>query len=199
MKIVKPAVALAMILGGASVAANTVTFNELANDGYGVAYPSLSIGGFDFSNDCVSLVECFTVWGRDNPFQADAGAAALAVTYGDSRTVIRKVGGLPFDLHSIDFTDAINNGFPLPITFTFISFDGSSSQQTVTLNGAVGLQTLIFDKSRLLSVSWVAGGFGATQFDNVTTDVAAVPEPETYALMLAGLAGIGVVARRRRF
>jgi hypothetical protein len=28
--------------------------------------------------------------------------------------------------------------------------------------------------------------------------VAAIPEPETYALMLAGLAGIGVVARRRR-
>ena len=28
--------------------------------------------------------------------------------------------------------------------------------------------------------------------------VAAVPEPETYALMLLGLAGIGVVARRRR-
>ena len=28
--------------------------------------------------------------------------------------------------------------------------------------------------------------------------VAAVPEPETYALMLLGLAGMGAVARRRR-
>ncbi|HWI12423.1 MAG TPA: PEP-CTERM sorting domain-containing protein [Burkholderiaceae bacterium] len=28
--------------------------------------------------------------------------------------------------------------------------------------------------------------------------IAAVPEPQTYALLLAGLAGIGFVARRRR-
>ena len=28
--------------------------------------------------------------------------------------------------------------------------------------------------------------------------VAAIPEPETYALMIAGLAAIGFIARRRR-
>jgi hypothetical protein len=34
------------------------------------------------------------------------------------------------------------------------------------------------------------------EVDNVS--VAAVPEPETYALMLAGLGALGFVARRRR-
>ena len=34
--------------------------------------------------------------------------------------------------------------------------------------------------------------------DNVSINVAAVPEPGTYALMLAGLAGVGFVARARR-
>ena len=52
------------------------------------------------------------------------------------------------------------------------------------------------------------GNNGGTQgFDNVTfgsavalesPSVAAVPEPETYALMLAGLAVVGVAARRRK-
>lgn len=39
--------------------------------------------------------------------------------------------------------------------------------------------------------------FGA-QFTNYAFNVAAIPEPETYALMLAGLAAVGAVARRRK-
>ena len=45
------------------------------------------------------------------------------------------------------------------------------------------------------------GAAGHTAFDNVAFDnvaVTPVPEPTTYALMMLGLAGIGMVARRRR-
>lgn len=34
--------------------------------------------------------------------------------------------------------------------------------------------------------------------DNVVVNAAPVPEPETYAMMLAGLAGLGLAARRKR-
>jgi len=48
----------------------------------------------------------------------------------------------------------------------------------------------------LVNPSVPAGIGNYPEVDNVS--VVAVPEPETYALMLAGLGALGLVARRRR-
>ncbi|MBX3634332.1 MAG: PEP-CTERM sorting domain-containing protein [Rubrivivax sp.] len=43
------------------------------------------------------------------------------------------------------------------------------------------------------------GALSATRAQTATGDqIQVVPEPETYALMLLGLAGMGAVVRRRR-
>lgn len=54
---------------------------------------------------------------------------------------------------------------------------------TLTFNGTA--QSMVFSSND-----------GNIAFDNIR--ITAVPEPETYALLLAGLAAIGFVARRRR-
>lgn len=49
----------------------------------------------------------------------------------------------------------------------------------------------------LESITFRAGGI-AFELAEALTPITAVPEPQTYAFMLTGLAGLGLVARRRR-
>jgi hypothetical protein len=63
------------------------------------------------------------------------------------------------------------------------SFDGST-------NYYFGFTGITFDEIRV-----TVGGDGMMLIDNVQLGV--VPEPATYALMLAGIAGLGLFARRR--
>lgn len=92
--------------------------------------------------------------------------------------------------------------------FNFSSIVNTASAGAVNGNAA-GLQSGI---GGTIATNWTAGSTlwvrwtdvdntGADHglaIDNVTLSVTAVPEPGTYAMLLAGLAAIGFVARRRR-
>ncbi|TDP73962.1 PEP-CTERM sorting domain-containing protein [Roseateles toxinivorans] len=93
------------------------------------------------------------------------------------------------------------------------NFDWSSPVHTTSLaavngNGAGlvtgrgGDVTANWAAGETLWVRWIerndTGNDHALAIDNVSISVTAVPEPESYALMLAGLAGLALVARRRK-
>jgi hypothetical protein len=75
------------------------------------------------------------------------------------------------------------------VTFTRCTF---TSVLGLNVDGGISLQLVS-------STGGALGSLATTTFDNVSIEVMRpVPEPGTYALMLAGLAGVGFLARRRR-
>ena len=86
---------------------------------------------------------------------------------------------LPYSWYSSGPRDYLAFGTPTPVLFNF---------------GNLGLVTIAVDSIGVLSSS------GSTVNGNVyaTVSVTPVPEPASYALMLAGFGAMGFIARRRR-
>lgn len=93
-----------------------------------------------------------------------------------------------------------DGGFSLPlqsVTFSFAGLNGLTDLDP----SATGFRYahLAAGTYQLLASGSLSGpGFGNVAVLSTSLNVSAVPEPATYALMLAGVAGIGFAARRRR-
>ncbi|WP_394808702.1 FxDxF family PEP-CTERM protein [Nitrosomonas sp.] len=107
---------------------------------------------------------------------------------------------------SSSFSSAAFNGFVISdVSSTLSPF---SSFSLVSNTGVMGTPTLSFDSDHLY-VNWEGLSFTSGNLvfsvnsiadkDNVVTDtISAVPEPETYAMLLVGLGLVGYAARRKR-
>jgi len=129
------------------------------------------------------------------------GTRSLFADGGNASTVMSLTGGGAFDVFGFD---GASYWFGASGTLNVIgnylaggsissSFAVGSQWQTFALTGYTGLVSLTFQDSQSGSFL-VAPGFGV---DNIQL-VAAIPEPETYAMLLAGLGLLGFAARRRK-
>lgn len=173
---------------GASASAERA-LGSIASTSTGTINYALSL-----TNNSGSALDSFTL-GYDGEQWRNGGVAAahaLTVQYGfgsSYASVSWQTAGAGFD-----FTSVVGST-------TAAAVDGNVAGKVAGLGGTIATNWAVGDT---LWIRWTdvdnTGGDHGLAIDNVSFSVtaAAVPEPTSYALMLAGLGAVGFIARRRR-
>lgn len=194
------AAAALAIAGSAQAATTVIDFEAVSNTGF----PYLSVGssytedGFKLTTGG-GLVNALFAPSTDNALLFAGSTAA----FGGLGTTVKlaRVDGTAFNFNSIELSKlsfANVGGNTVKFTGNFIG--GGSTSATVTLGTGFGLSTFnsFAGFTNLKSVTWTESyNLGKDyQFDNI--NVSAVPEPETYAMLGAGLGLLAFASRRKK-
>lgn len=173
----------ALAFSAVSAQATTLTFDGV---GYVVPFTSYTEGGYTLTlviPNPTGYAQHIGDAGVGNTFnwhdEGDNGIGAYVV--------LTKDGGGLFNLSSLDY---VNQGSAYGGGGTLVVASGATSY-SLSASGATALSF-----NGVSSVTFSSANYSYNQIDNLNV-TAAVPEPETYAMLAGGLALLGAVARRR--
>jgi len=181
---------------GMQAHAATVTFEDVVAGGF--TSSTLTAGNVKFES-----TSTHTIGGNGSYAAPYSGQFLGAYTLGSLET-ISTFSGQSFDLLSLDIRGWYGFGtLPLTVTFTGYKANATVSQSvlvspstfsTVSFTGFTNLTSVKF--GGLKDGDSLSSRAAYVAVDNI--NITPVPEPETIAMLLAGLGVVGVAARRRK-
>ena len=196
MKLSRLAAATALVLASTASQAVTIFSDNFNADALGLNQTTF-LGGWTVSDGTVDLIGTgFFDFVPANIRYVDLDGStsnpgvfskALSLTGGQTYTAFFDLAG-----SHRGSTETVHVTFGSTSMYTLASGDGFGTRSITFTPGASGTFSLSFENMGADNVGVLLDN---VVIDHVTT---AVPEPETYALMLAGLGLVGFMARRRK-
>jgi hypothetical protein len=171
------------------------TLLGLADVYYGTSYTE---DGFVLTSSFgLSSAHALFVADDDNSLIRPAADSYAMGSTARATTTLTAANHSAFSITSIDLSKQILLGGS--VTFYGVKADNSATvHQTFNYNGSWNTYTFDSTFTGLSSLSWKQGAVlaGKVQWDNI--NVSAVPEPSTYAMLMAGLGLVGLARRRKQ-
>jgi hypothetical protein len=204
-----PLAAMLLLFAGAShaglyhVTIDTSALNLPSISGNGPFSLDFQLNNGSPVNNNTAVISNFSFGGGGAPF---GQSTAIGGASGDLQGTISLVGSSDFNEFFQSFTAGSVVGFDLSLTqkvngvapdaFAIAILDNNLSNIPTTGFGNTLLYGVI-DTTSPLTIRQLNLASGTGDYAGVTISAAPVPEPQTYAMLLAGLGLLGYAARRR--